>query len=122
MFVPIDTSGASEYYNQVRNLGLMYRFAFFYTDQKRTLLEPFTTAREIENYLDSQNILPVFIEYAKEKGLDPDYKDIRISKEILLKTIKAYIARNIIDNEGFYPIIADIDQTLLVAIDTISAL
>jgi carboxyl-terminal processing protease len=122
VFVPIDTSGTSEYYNQVRNLGLMYRFAFFYTDQKRSLLEPFTTAGEIEKFLDNQELLPEFIAYAKEKGLDPDYPDIRISRDILLKTIKAYIARNLIDNEGFYPIIADIDQTLLVAIDTITAL
>ena len=40
----------------------------------------------------------------------------------MLKTIKAYVARNIIDNDGFYPIIADIDHTLKVAIDTIASL
>ncbi len=122
VFVPIDTSGTSEYYNRVRSLGLMYRFAFYYTDQKRSLLEPLKTAREIEAFLDKQNILPEFIEYAEEKGLDPNKVDIQTSREVLLKTIKAYIARNIIDNEGFYPIIADIDNTLTVAIDTLSAL
>ena len=46
----------------------------------------------------------------------------RLQKRILDKTIKAYVARNIIDNEGFYPIIADIDNVLQVAIDTISRL
>ncbi len=122
IFVPIDTSGTSEYYSRVRSLGLMYRFAFFYTDQKRSLLEPYKTAREIEGFLDEQNVLPEFIEYAKDKGLEPNSKDIQTSHDILLKTIKAYIARNIIDNEGFYPIIADIDNTLTVAIDTLSAL
>jgi carboxyl-terminal processing protease len=122
VFVPIDTAGSSEYYNRIRSLGLMYRFAFYYTDQNRALLEPFTNATQIEGYLDDQDILPEFIQYAKEKGLDPNYEDIRTSREVLLKTIKAYIARNLIDNEGFYPIIADIDQTLTVAIDTISTL
>ena len=58
----------------------------------------------------------------KRKEFSPDYNDIRTSKLILEKTIKAYVARNIIDNDGFYPIIADIDQTLQVAIDTISTL
>jgi carboxyl-terminal processing protease len=62
------------------------------------------------------------VEYARQKGLEPDYEDIRISRHILEKTIKAYVARNLIDNEGFYPIIADIDHTLQVAIDTISKL
>jgi carboxyl-terminal processing protease len=31
--------------------------------------------------------------------------------------IKAYIARNIIDNKGFYPIWEEIDTTLKYAID-----
>lgn len=122
VFVPIDTSGTSEYYNRVRSLGLMYRFAFFYTDQKRSLLEPYSTAREIEGFLDEQNLLPEFVDYAEGKGLEPNNKDIATSREVLLKTIKAYIARNIIDNAGFYPIISDIDNTLTVAIDTLSAL
>jgi carboxyl-terminal processing protease len=122
IFVPIDTLGVSEYYNRARSLGLMYRFAFNYTDKERSALEQFSNAADIEGYLDDQDILPEFINYAREKGLDPNYTDIRTSEEVLLKTIKAYIARNVIDNEGFYPIIADIDHTLKVAIDTISAL
>lgn len=122
VFVPIDTSGVSDYYNRVRSMGLMYRFAFHYTDQKRQLLEPLKSADEIEGFLDKQNLLPTFVEYAKEKGLEPNKEDINTSREVLLKTVKAYIARNIIDNEGFYPIIADIDNTLAIAIDTISSL
>ena len=122
VFVPVDTSGASDYYNKVRSLGLMYRFAFYYTDIHRSSLDQFTTARDIEGYLDDQDLLPQFITYASEKGVKPDYKDIKTSEEVLQKTIKAYVARNIIDNDGFYPIIADIDQTLKVAIDTIATL
>ena len=122
VFVPVDTSGASDYYNKARSLGLMYRFAFYYTDIHRSSLDQFTTARDIEGYLDDQDLLPQFITYASEKGVKPDYKDIRTSEEVLQKTIKAYVARNIIDNDGFYPIIADIDQTLKVAIDTIATL
>ena len=100
----------------------MYRFAIHYTDLNRSSLDRLTTAREIEGYLDDQNLMPQFVQYARDKGVDPDYDDIRISELVLLKTIKAYVARNIIDNAGFYPIIADIDQTLKVAIDTIASL
>jgi carboxyl-terminal processing protease len=120
VFVPVDTSGSSEYYNRVRSLGLMYRFAFYYTDQNRDALEPFTTVEEIETYLDAQELIPQFVKYAREKGLPPDYEDIRTSRLILETTIKAYVARNIIDNDGFYPIIEEIDHTLQVAIDTLS--
>ena len=52
VFVPVDTSGASVYYNKVRSLGLMYRFAFNYTDIHRASMDQFTTPEEIEKYLD----------------------------------------------------------------------
>lgn len=122
VFVPVDTSGASIYYNKVRSLGLMYRFAFYYTDLNRVDLEGLGTAEEIESFLGDRDILPQFISYAKTKGLDPDYDDIKTSELILNKTIAAYVARNLIDNEGFYPIISEIDHTLQVAIDTIATL
>jgi carboxyl-terminal processing protease len=122
IFVPVDTSGTSEYYNRTRSLGLLYRFAFYYTDLHRSALEQYETVEDIEGYLNDQDILPQFINYARDKGVPPDYRDIKTSEVILNKTIKAYVARNIIDNEGFYPIIADIDHTLQVAIDTISSL
>ncbi len=122
VFVPVDTVGASAYYNQVRNMGLMYRFAFHYTDIHRDAMEPLSGVEEIESYLDRQDLIPQFVSYARDQGVAPDYADIQVSRRILDKTIKAYIARNLIDNEGFYPIIADIDHTLQVAIDTISRL
>jgi carboxyl-terminal processing protease len=122
IFVPMDTTGGSEYYRKVTNLGLMYRFAFYYTDRNRSSLEGFTTAKEIEAYLDKQDLMPQFIKWAAEKGVPPDYKDIKTSELNIHKTIKAYIARNLIDNDGFYPIIADLDQALKVAIDTIANL
>jgi len=122
VFVPIDTTTFSEYYNRVRSLGLIYRFAFNYTDTHRATLEQFTTPEEIEGYLDDLNLMPEFIEYAREKGVPPVYDDIRTSEVPLNKFLKAYIGRNVIDNIGFYPIIASIDNTLQVAIDTISTL
>jgi carboxyl-terminal processing protease len=66
--------------------------------------------------------MPQFIKYASDKGVKPDYEDIRTSNELIHTTIKAYVARNIIDNDGYYPIISAIDNTLNVAIDTISRL
>jgi carboxyl-terminal processing protease len=122
VFVPVDTTHLSDYFNRVRNLGLMYRFAFYYTDRNRSSLEPFKTAEEIEKYLDGQDLMPQFITYAKEKGVPPNTADIKTSELVIYKTIKAYVARNLIDNDGFYPIIAEIDNPLKVAIDTIAQL
>lgn len=116
IFIPIDTSGISTYFTTVRNLGLIYRFAFDYTDNNRAKLQDLKTAKEISNYLEKTNYYQNFIQYANKNGIKPDYKDLRVSENLIKAQLKAYIARNLIDNEGFYPIIQEIDNTLLEAI------
>ncbi len=120
IFVPVDTSGLSAYYTKVKSLGLIYRFAFKYTDLHREKMDDMTNAKEISDYIDDQNIKADFIAYASSKGVKPNYKQISESEEVILTQVKAYIARNMIDNIGFYPIIKSIDHTLQVAIDTLS--
>jgi carboxyl-terminal processing protease len=117
VFIPLDTLGNSEYFSKVRNLGLIYRFAFDFTDTQRPRMKNLKTAAEISKYLDQTDYYQKFIKFAGDNGIKPDYKDISTSEKIIKTQIKAYIARNIIDNEGFYPIIQEIDNTLLQAIE-----
>ena len=116
VFIPIDTAGISEYFTLVRNLGLIYRFAFDFTDNNRNKLKGFKTAEEISAYLDKTNYYQEFINYASENGVKPKYNDLQISQNLIKTQLKAYIARNMIDNPGFYPIIQQIDNTLLQAV------
>ena len=41
---------------------------------------------------------------------------MKTSEQIIKVQLMAYIARNFIDNNGFYPIIAEIDETINVAL------
>lgn len=116
-FVPIDTSGNSEYFNQIYRKGLIYSFAYSYADQHREILLKFTSADQFENYLSKNNALNEFINYANEKGVKKDAEGLKRSGKIIGTQLKAYIARNIMGEEGFYPIIKRIDKTLLRAIE-----
>ncbi len=120
IFVPIDTVGITNYFRQIRNKGLMYRFAFEYVDKNRAKLIDYTNAEEIEAFLDSQNLLSNFVNYASENGVPKNAQDLLESKHIIHTQIKAYIARNIIDNKGFYPIWNKIDYTFNQAIEYLS--
>ena len=120
VFVPVDTSFYSSYLDRATNLGLMYRFAFYYTDLHRNELKDLQTAGEIAEHLDEEPLLKEFVQYASSKGLSPDPDGMKPSREFILAQVKAYIARNIIDNKGYYPLVKDVDNTLLVAIDTIA--
>ncbi len=116
-FIPVDTTGVTQYFSRLRNRGLIYRYAFHYADSHREKLSEFYKPSELETYLDKQDLLPGLIEFANENGVNPDKKDIDESEELILTQLKAYIARNIMDNEGFYPIIYDVDNTLQKAVD-----
>jgi carboxyl-terminal processing protease len=118
-FVPVDTTYYSDYLNRATNLGLPHRFAFYYTDLYRESLEQLTTAEEIAAYLDDDKLKKEFIIFAESKGLPADAEGLAVSEKFLLTQIKAYVARNIIDNAGYYPIIRELDHTLKVAIETL---
>ena len=110
VFIPRDTAGITAYYTQVTRQGLVYRFAFDYADRNRSSLGRFDNAGDINAYLDRQGLMDSFVEFAEEAGIRRNPAQITESYDIIHTQIKAYIARNIIDNEGFYPIISKIDQ------------
>ncbi len=114
-FVPVDTSGVSPYF--VKSRSLIYRFALKYTENNRVALKKFTGPAEMDKYLDKQSLLNQFIQYAATNKIKMDPAGVKTSGEIMSTQIKAYIARNILDNKGFYPIWEKIDTTLRYAIE-----
>ena len=48
IFVPLDTTGISDYYIEIRNKGLLYRFALDYSDANRKELSRLKTPQEFE--------------------------------------------------------------------------
>ncbi len=115
-FVPADTSGYSDYYQKITQKGLVYQFALDYADSHRKELSKFQGTIDFEHYLNKINILNQFTEFAEKKGVKVNHNDMKVSSKVIDNQIKAYIARNIIGEKGFYPIIQNIDKTLLEAI------
>lgn len=113
-YVPVDTSGISEYFLSVRPL--IYRFAIKYTETNREKLSKITEPDEMKKYLDRQSLLSQFVKYASANGVKEDREGLKISGQIIHTQLEAYIARNILDNKGFYPIWENIDTTLKYAI------
>jgi carboxyl-terminal processing protease len=121
VFVPADTTGFSDYYGKITSKGLVYRFAFDYADAHRGLLSKLKDAKAMEDYLNKQNVFAQFIRFAAKNGVPRDNKGLKISGKILQTQLNAYIARNILGEDGFYPIIKEIDTTLQKAISVIES-
>jgi carboxyl-terminal processing protease len=119
IFVPIDTLGISDYYRDIRDQGLLYRYSLNYSDENRNVLSGLKSTGDFVKYLNNQNVLRKFIAFAAKEGIKEDPRDIRMSEKILKVQLNAYIARNFLDNEGFFPIIQEIDNTFNRALETL---
>ncbi len=117
VFVPMDTTGNSDYLERLLRKGLIYSFAYTYADNNRKILSEFETTDAFEQYLDKQKVLNEFINYASRNDIQRDEEGLKRSGELIETQLKAYIARNIMGEEGFFPIIKQVDNTLLQAIE-----
>ena len=113
IFVGIDTVGASQYLSIVSYQGLLNQFGFDYADGHRVDLKNYTSYRDFKQRFEiTDDLLKDFVSYSSEKGIAADDKGIKASKEVLKIRIKAYIARNIWGNDGYYAIMNQDDNVL----------
>ena len=112
VFVPRDTTDYTPYFNQVLNHGYTYQFAFQYADKHREQLNQYKNWEDMERYLTQGDMLREFVAYAEDKGVKPDRKEINQSRHLLERHLAAYITRNILGEEGFFPLFYKYDPTV----------
>jgi carboxyl-terminal processing protease len=120
IFVPMDTSFRTKYYQKVVARGLLGRFSFKYADNNRNQLDAFKDYHEMVEYLDQRDLLRLFVNFAEENGLSESNEEIILSKDVIITSLQALIARFILDNEGYYPIIHQIDPTVQKSLEIFS--
>ncbi len=121
IFIPVDTTNYSDYLRKVISKGLIYRFALNYSDKNRNKLSEFKDHKTINNYLNRQNILNDFIIYANKEDVSYKQGAANNSDKFIDIRLKAYIARNIINDAGYYPIMNSIDEIIIKTIEEMSS-
>ncbi len=104
IFVGRDTTLNTPYYNKVVNLAITYQFAYQYTDKHRKELSQFKDWQSLEKHLKKQNLIKEFVAFAASKDIAPNEEQIEKSKPLLNRLLNAYIVRNILGDEGFFPL------------------
>ncbi len=121
IFVPLERIDDNPFYFQVINKGLLYSWAFNYTDAHREDFHQFKHAKTFINHFNiSKSMMNDLIDFCKEKGVEADRKVIADAEPEMKVLMKAYIGRNLFDDEGFYPIYHEIDEGFHVAISSFS--
>jgi carboxyl-terminal processing protease len=122
VFVGRDTTLNTPWYNRCVNLAYTYQFAYQYTDKHRKELSRFKDWKSLEQYLLKQNLIREFASFAKEKGVEPNEAEIQKSRPLMTRLLNAYIVRNILGDEGFFPLFERDDEITKKAIEVINAL
>jgi len=120
IYVPVERDSALRFYNTLLNKGLIYQFAFEYTDRKRDQLNRFRTVDQFNRqFVISDDIFYEFLAYAEKKGIKRPLSAQTRSDQYIRVMLKAYIGRNILDNEGFYPVLNKIDPAFNKAVSVL---
>ena len=122
VFVGRDTTLNTPWYNRCVNLAYTYQFAYQYADKHRAKLSQYKDWKSLEQYLSDQDIIREFVAFAKDKGVEPDEAQIQKSRPLMTRLLNAYITRNILGDEGFFPLFERDDEITKKAVEVISEL
>ena len=117
IFVPEDTTHVTSYYKEAAMSGLILQYAFNYTDQHRPILSKFTEMMPLANYLDRQNLVNDFANYAARYGLRRRNLMIMRSHTLLQNYIDSRIIYNILDEQAWIEYLNLSDETVKAALD-----
>lgn len=101
-FVPVDTTYSTRYYNRCVNLGVIYSFAFQYSDSHREELSRYSDYDQLLKHLKSLGLLSRFTAFAADQCGLPSAADLHRSGADLERLIYAYIMRQCKDEDYFY--------------------
>ena len=117
IFVPADTAGGSRYLAEVSRTAYLYDYTFDFMDRHRQEMTGLKNYKELQAYLKQFDLVEEMANYAARRGLKRDERGIRESGAIMRNRIEAYIGRHLLDDDGFYPILGEMDNTLKEAIE-----
>jgi carboxyl-terminal processing protease len=115
-FVPLDTAQTSTYLNKLFLSNTLRQYTFSYYEKNKKMLENMGMEGFINNFQVTDKMLQDLTNLAMANNVELDVKGFNKSKELIKLYSKAYIARNIWNNEGFYPIFNQQNEVFLEAL------
>lgn len=117
IYVPLVDDTAEYFFNRIVNTGILFQYAFDYTDAHRQELNKYeSVAQFARSFKVTDAMFNELMKRVEEKGLKGTEKEKQVARREVNILLKAYIARNVFDDEGFYPVYEEMDEILQRAI------
>ncbi len=121
IYVSSKSEEYSAYFKKLNDKNLIYLFAFEYADKNRKQLNAYKNANNyISSFVITPQIFNDFTNYCEKSGVKKSDADIVKSGDLIKTYIKAFIGRNIFNDEAFYPVLLPKDKVFKKALEVIS--
>lgn len=119
VFVPLDSTIFTDYYSNLIRKGVFNRFTLEYSNRERNklkrqypLLEMYIRGFELD-----EKLMGDFLAMAADEKVEWNEQQFKLSEQMIKYQVKALIARNIWDMNAYWQVMAEIDETLIQALD-----
>jgi len=117
VFIPIDTISFNNSILLANRKGLVRQFAFDFTDKIRQEWTDKGLKQFIANFQVRKSILIQLKDFCEKENISLDINDFDTYDQKIIQTqLKAFIGRNIWNDDAFFPIMHEIDETFQEAI------
>lgn len=120
VFIPLDTTGGSTYLNKLFYGNIFTIWALEYTQEHKAELKTKGIADFAEHFQVSESMINGLISCGEKNGVKRNDAQIGRSRELIVRYMKANIARNIWGDEGYLRIWNSGDSTFQAALKELS--
>ncbi|MDE7159508.1 MAG: S41 family peptidase [Muribaculaceae bacterium] len=112
-FVPSDTVGYTSWYAQVNDQGLIPKYAFSVAERYRDMMKGVRSIDQMMKIIPrDETLLNNFVSYAAANGVPARWYYINQSRDLLLRELKAVIARDILGFSSYIEVLNRKDPVL----------
>ena len=113
VFVPMDTTRASNFYIQCNKKAVAMRFASAVFDRYRSELSQIEDFASLQSWLDSHKMDQQFLKYAAKQGLKPEPGEWEETSSYMMPQVNALVGRySKLGEEAFYRLWIVVDKTV----------
>ena len=118
IFVPMDTTKASDFFIQANRKSLPVRFASAMFDRYRKTLTSIDDFKSLERYLNALDLKSKFLSYARAEGVVMKPSEEHDFDVYMMPQIKALVGRySKLEDEAFYRFYLEIDDVVEAALN-----
>lgn len=122
IFVPEDSTGRTGYLINVTNAGLIQQYAYQLADRYRDRIGGIKSIEDFKKILpDDDTLLEGFVDYAAAHGVPARWYYIRQSRDIILRNLKAAMARSLLSYSMFIEIYNEEDKVIEQALSALKS-